>query len=68
MQLPAVDRAPGLVEQRTEIQAEDVHHLDGGLLGTDGAQRLEVGLARLRGEMTNSRTPARLPGLGSVRS
>ena len=40
----------GCSSSGAEIEAEDVDHLDGGLLGADGAQRLEVGLARLRGE------------------
>lgn len=48
IQLTAVDRGRA-VQQRAEVHAEDVHHLNGGFVGANGAQCLEVGLAGLRG-------------------
>ena len=40
----------GTLEQRAEIEAEDVYHLDRCLIGPDRAERLQVCFTRLGGE------------------
>jgi hypothetical protein len=49
VELTTVDRH-GAVQQAAEIDAEDVDHLDGGFIGADGAQRLQMDLAGLGGD------------------
>ena len=46
VQLAALNRCRAL-QERPEVQAENVDHLYAGLIGPNGAQRLEVGLAGL---------------------
>jgi hypothetical protein len=49
IQFSTLHRSPAL-QQRTEFEAEDVDHLNRGLIGPDGAERLQMCLAGLRGK------------------
>jgi hypothetical protein len=56
IELTAVDRSRP-VQQPAEVDAENVHHLNGCLIGSDRAQRLQMCLTRLRRddeELTNA--------------
>src|SRR5687767_7275961 len=46
IQLTSLNRR-GSLEQRCEIEAEDVDHLNGGLIGPDGTECFEMSLAGL---------------------
>src|SRR5438309_359024 len=47
VQLAALDRRPGALQQGPEVEAEHVDHLHSGIVGPDRAERLEVGVAGL---------------------
>jgi hypothetical protein len=54
----------GTLEQRAEIETEDVHHLYRCLIGPDRAERFQVGFTRLGGQNQEFRDACPvLPGL-----
>ena len=48
--LAALNGRVGKIQEIAEIEREHVDHLNGGAVGTDGAERLEVGFAPLGGQ------------------